>query len=40
MFDFESFEVMQVGHAGTLEPMATGLLIVSVGQAETKLIEK
>lgn len=32
--------VQKVGHAGTLEPMATGLLIVSVGQAETKLMER
>jgi tRNA pseudouridine55 synthase len=24
---------VQVGHAGTLDPMATGLLIVCVGQA-------
>jgi len=30
---------MQVGHAGTLDPMATGLLIVCVGKA-TKLVDR
>lgn len=30
---------LQVGHAGTLDPMATGLLIVCVGKA-TKLVER
>lgn len=30
---------MQVGHAGTLDPMATGLLIVCVGKA-TKLADE
>lgn len=29
----------QVGHAGTLDPMATGLLIVCIGKA-TKLVER
>ncbi|XVE67846.1 hypothetical protein DITRI_Ditri09bG0020700 [Diplodiscus trichospermus] len=32
-------KVKKVGHAGTLDPMATGLLIVCVGQA-TKLVER
>ncbi|KAG0499913.1 hypothetical protein HPP92_004604 [Vanilla planifolia] len=31
--------VQKVGHAGTLDPMATGLLIVCVGKA-TKLVER
>lgn len=30
---------LQVGHAGTLDPMATGLLIVCVGKA-TKLVDR
>lgn len=30
---------LQVGHAGTLDPMATGLLIVCVGKA-TKIVER
>lgn len=30
--------VKKVGHCGTLDPMATGLLILCVGQA-TKLVE-
>lgn len=29
----------QVGHAGTLDPMATGLLIVCVGKA-TKVVDR
>lgn len=29
---------LQVGHAGTLDPMATGLLIVCVGKA-TKVVD-
>lgn len=29
---------VQVGHAGTLDPMATGLLIVCVGKA-TKMVD-
>jgi len=33
------FFELQVGHAGTLDPMATGLLIVCVGKA-TKLVER
>lgn len=33
------FFMLQVGHAGTLDPMATGLLIVCVGKA-TKLVER
>jgi hypothetical protein len=37
-FFFFFFE-LQVGHAGTLDPMATGLLIVCVGKA-TKLVER
>ncbi|KAE9620138.1 hypothetical protein Lal_00040313 [Lupinus albus] len=32
-------EVKKVGHAGTLDPMATGLLIVCVGKA-TKLVDR
>ncbi|XP_038986862.1 uncharacterized protein LOC103722831 isoform X2 [Phoenix dactylifera] len=32
-------KVQKVGHAGTLDPMATGLLIVCVGKA-TKLVER
>ncbi|KAF2308431.1 hypothetical protein GH714_009590 [Hevea brasiliensis] len=32
-------KVKKVGHAGTLDPMATGLLIVCVGKA-TKLVER
>jgi tRNA pseudouridine55 synthase len=28
---------LQVGHAGTLDPMATGLLIVCVGKATKQL---
>lgn len=31
--------MLQVGHAGTLDPMATGLLIVCVGKA-TKLADR
>lgn len=31
--------LIQVGHAGTLDPMATGLLIVCIGKA-TKLADK
>ncbi|KAK9104335.1 hypothetical protein Scep_021179 [Stephania cephalantha] len=31
-------ELIQVGHAGTLDPMATGLLIVCVGKA-TKIVD-
>jgi len=31
--------ILQVGHAGTLDPMATGLLIVCVGKA-TKLVDR
>lgn len=31
--------LLKVGHAGTLDPMATGLLIVCVGKA-TKLAER
>jgi len=31
--------VSQVGHAGTLDPMATGLLIVCVGKA-TKVVDR
>lgn len=34
----KSFGVKKVGHTGTLDPLATGLLIVAVGEA-TKLIE-
>lgn len=30
---------LQVGHAGTLDPMATGLLIVGVGKA-TKIMDR
>lgn len=29
---------LQVGHAGTLDPMATGLLIVCIGKA-TKVVD-
>ncbi|CAK9180425.1 unnamed protein product [Ilex paraguariensis] len=32
-------QVKKVGHAGTLDPMATGLLIVCIGKA-TKLVER
>jgi len=32
--------VKKVGHAGTLDPFATGLLIVSVGRPATKLISR
>lgn len=38
IFSFSFFE-LQVGHAGTLDPMATGLLIVCVGKA-TKLVDR
>lgn len=31
--------MLQVGHTGTLDPMATGLLIVCIGKA-TKLVER
>lgn len=31
--------LLQVGHAGTLDPMATGLLIVCVGKS-TKLVDR
>ena len=31
--------MMQVGHDGTLDPMATGLLIVCVGKA-TKVVDR
>lgn len=31
--------MLKVGHAGTLDPMATGLLIVCIGKA-TKLVER
>lgn len=31
--------MVQVGHTGTLDPMATGLLIVCIGKA-TKLVER
>ncbi|XP_010550160.1 PREDICTED: uncharacterized protein LOC104821095 isoform X2 [Tarenaya hassleriana] len=34
-----SVKVKKVGHAGTLDPMATGLLIVCIGKA-TKLVER
>lgn len=30
---------MQVGHAGTLDPMATGLLIVCTGQATKGIVD-
>ncbi len=33
------FEIRKIGHAGTLDPMATGLLIVLVGRA-TKLMNR
>ena len=33
-----SLRVRQVGHCGTLDPMATGLLIVCVGKAMTRLV--
>lgn len=33
------FEVKKVGHAGTLDPMATGLLVVLVGRPATRLQE-
>ncbi len=33
-----SLQVRQVGHCGTLDPMATGLLIVCVGKAMTRLV--
>lgn len=29
----------RVGHAGTLDPNATGLLIIGVGRKETKTLE-
>lgn len=32
--------VKKVGHAGTLDPFATGLLIVSIGRPATKLISR
>lgn len=31
--------ISQVGHAGTLDPMATGLLIVCIGKA-TKVVDR
>jgi tRNA pseudouridine55 synthase len=31
------FQTRQVGHAGTLDPMATGVLVVALGEA-TKLV--
>lgn len=34
-----SIYLLQVGHAGTLDPMATGLLIVCVGKA-TKVVDR
>jgi len=34
----KEFGVKKVGHAGTLDPLATGLMIVAVGEA-TKLLE-
>ena len=34
----KSLNVRKVGHAGTLDPMATGLMIVAIGEA-TKLLE-
>src|SRR5277367_43728 len=34
-----TFKMRQVGHAGTLDPMATGVLVVLVGNA-TKLSDK
>lgn len=34
-----SIKYLQVGHAGTLDPMATGLLIVCVGKS-TKLVDR
>ena len=33
----KTFGTRQVGHAGTLDPMATGVLVVAVGEA-TKLV--
>ncbi|CAH8391182.1 unnamed protein product [Eruca vesicaria subsp. sativa] len=36
---FYRFCISQVGHAGTLDPMATGLLIVCVGKA-TKVVDR
>ncbi len=32
-------DIRKVGHAGTLDPMATGLLICCVGRQATKLVE-
>lgn len=32
--------IKKIGHAGTLDPMATGLLIVLVGRGATRLCEK
>ncbi len=32
------FNIKKVGHSGTLDPFATGLLIICVGRAATKLI--
>lgn len=38
-FSLVNLNLSQVGHAGTLDPMATGLLIVCVGKA-TKLVDR
>jgi len=35
----KKIKMRQVGHSGTLDPLATGILIVMVGRA-TKLFEK
>ncbi len=32
--------VKRVGHGGTLDPMATGVLVIAVGRDNTKLLEK
>lgn len=32
--------VKRVGHGGTLDPMATGVLVIAVGRENTKLLEK
>lgn len=38
MLEFSFRNALQVGHAGTLDPMATGLLLLATGRA-TKLLE-
>ena len=34
------FHIEKIGHAGTLDPFATGLLIVGIGRESTKRLEE